>query len=162
MLHFLKNQLIIPSTIHLLTTILPSNLLEFSGQTKLVCSHSTSKFTLLFSPHPPALIFPRWQHLCHFYSPWKSHLFSFLIYLFLLRSHWFTTLYKFQVCIAMFQRLCRLHLVHHQKSGCLPLPYTCAPSPASFLCSRFTWTTLAHSEHPSLRLSCALLLASLF
>ena len=42
--------------------------------------------------------------------------FSFLKFI-LLRSHWFRTLYKFQVYVIAFRLLYRLHCVHHQKSS---------------------------------------------
>lgn len=65
----LKNQLIMHPTIHFLTTIPPSNLIEISGGAKLVCSHSAhetltlsfcpprSSLTLLFSMNMSPLFF---------------------------------------------------------------------------------------------------------
>ena len=47
-----------------------------------------------------------------------------ILFIFLLRSHWFITLYKFQVSITIFWLLYRPHHVHYQKSSCHPSPYT--------------------------------------
>ena len=47
----------------------------------------------------------------------------------LLRSHWFITLYKFQVYIIIFWLLYRLLYVHHQRSSCHPSLYAWVLSP---------------------------------
>lgn len=57
-LQLLKNQRIMHPTIHSLTTIPLSNLIEISGRAKLVCSHSANETHTLFLCPPRSSNFP--------------------------------------------------------------------------------------------------------